>query len=708
MTATGDTMARRAVGNRDQAQAGMSLRDVILVGFYHKRIIIAVLLVSAVLSVLAWALSPIHYIAQSQLLVLVDHDQSGVPGLAGLQSILSADGGRATQSEAEFIRDRAIVTGMVAQLGADKLAPQLGHRRQFGLLPALPDDERRETAVDLAEKALKVVAQPDSNLIMVSFENSNRAVAMEAVDTLIDVYLRRRAQVFSNLRSPFLKDKAQSYADQLSRLEDQLAAERKKFHVLNLDREITLALDQLDGTVTRRQRQIERRASLVAEVAESEHAIHQLPAQVFDYVERNNHFERDETGTLLTKLYLERDKLQALYQEGDPQLDDIKRQIKVLEKIQSQPKNEPPTTREVRNPTLDFMNNHLDQLRAEAASVDSSIAELDRQTDEARRRVDELRTAERSLRALERSHTIIDQLYRETNQRAEAAELEEAAAAVKTANIQILERADASLRGTSNRTNLALAVLVGGMMLAGALTLVAAWNRRIFLLPEEVARSLHMPVLASFAEDESFTGAEATSQIIYLAGQLVFAQSESRTTGKIQIIATGEAEQRSDFAAALAVELAEGQSKRTLLLDLVDDGTAQWARFGRMAARDATDRRLVIAGTGTKRLDVSVAATTGEVNWQRANGEDMRRLFDSMADAYDVILIDAPAPRDSLVGLRLANVVDGSILTVRMEHTRAPVAEHLATQLLEAGGDLFGAVVTGRKFHIPKAIYRWF
>ena len=707
MIAPGETAARRT-GNRDQAEAGMTLRDVILVGFYHKRIILCVLAVSLGLSILAWALSPIHYTAQSQLLVLVDHDQSGIPGLAGLQSILSADGGRATQSEAEFIRDRAIVTGMVEQLGADKLAPQLAHRRLFGLLPPLSENERRETAVDLAERALKVVAQSDSNLIMVSFENGNRAVAMEAVDTLIDVYLRRRAQVFSNLRSPFLKEKAQSYADQLSQIEDQLAAERKKFHVLNLDREITLALDQLDGTVQRQQRQIERRASLAAEMAESEQAIRQLPAQVFDSVERNNHFERDETGTLLTKLYLERDKLQALYQEGDPQLDDIKRQIKVLEKIQSQPKNEPPTTREVRNPTLDFMNNHLDQLRAEAASVASSIAALDGQTDEARHRVDELRTAERSLRALERSHMIIDQLYRETNQRAEAAQLEEAAAAVKTANIQILERADASLRGTSNRTNLALAILVGGIMLAGALTLVAAWNRRIFLLPQEVARGLHMPVLAAFAEDEGFDGAEASSQIIYLAGQLVFAQTESRTTGKIQIIATGEAEQRSDFAAALAVEMADGQSKRTLLLDLVGDGTAQWTRFGRPAPRDGTDRRLGIAGTGTKRLDVSVGATTGEVKWQRANGEDMRLLFDSLGDTYDIILIDAPAPRDSLIGLRLAKVVDGSILMVRAEHTRAPVVGHLATQLMEAGGDLFGAVLTGRRFHIPKAIYRWF
>ena len=28
-------------------------------------------------------------------------------------------------------------------------------------------------------------------------------------------------------------------------------------------------------------------------------------------------------------------------------------------------------------------------------------------------------------------------------------------------------------------------------------------------------------------------------------------------------------------------------------------------------------------------------------------------------------------------------------------------------QILDAGGDMLGAVVTGRRFHIPRAIYRW-
>jgi Mrp family chromosome partitioning ATPase len=615
---------------------------------------------------------------------------------------------RATQSEAEFLRDRAVVRGMVQQVGADKLSPQLAHRRFFGLLSPEPEQDQIETAIDLAEKSLRVVAQPDSNLIQVSFENGNRAVAMQAVDALIDVYLKRRAEIFNNLRSPFLREKAKSYADQLSQIEDQLEAERKRYHVINLDQEITLALNQYDGTLQRRQRQVEQRASLVAEIATTEHSLQTLPKQVFDYVERNNHFERDETSTQLTKLYLERDKLKALYQDGEPQLADVERQIKVLEKVEREPKTEPPTTREVRNPTLDFLNNHLDELKIEAASVASSITELDRQTTEARRRVDELRTAERSLRGLERSHAIIDQLYRETNQRAEATEIEEAAAAVKTANIQILEHADASLRGTTNRTNLALAILVGGVMLSAALTLFAAWNRRIFLLPQEVARSLHMPVLATFTDGEPFDSPDATTQIIYLAGQLAFGSDQGPRTQKIQIISAGPAEQRAEFAAALATELAKGQSRRTLLLDLAGDGISHWSQLGSRPPRRKAGVHLTIAETDVKRLDVSVGAPTGEVNWQRANGEDLEQLFDALGDAYEIILVDAPAPRDSLVGLRLAGIVDGSILTVRCEHTRAPVASHLASQLLGAGGDLFGAVVTGRRFHIPKVIYRWF
>jgi len=44
---------------------------------------------------------------------------------------------------------------------------------------------------------------------------------------------------------------------------------------------------------------------------------------------------------------------------------------------------------------------------------------------------------------------------------------------------------------------------------------------------------------------------------------------------------------------------------------------------------------------------------------------------------------------------------------VRAEQTRALAAVRLRDAILEAGGDLLGMIFAGRRFHVPKAIYRW-
>jgi len=44
---------------------------------------------------------------------------------------------------------------------------------------------------------------------------------------------------------------------------------------------------------------------------------------------------------------------------------------------------------------------------------------------------------------------------------------------------------------------------------------------------------------------------------------------------------------------------------------------------------------------------------------------------------------------------------------VRAEVTRSPAATRLRDLVLEAGGGLLGFVFTGRKYYIPRWVYRW-
>jgi len=708
ITGGGGEAASVLSADRKTMGATLTLRDFIIVAFYNQRIIATVLVASLVLAAAAWIASPSRYTARLQLLVLVGREQSSSSGL-NAPSVVSVDGVRATNSEVEFLRDRAVLRNVVTIVGPDVIDPGIGRRRLFWLLPPSAPEVQVEKAVDRLQDWLKVAAPPDSTLVIITYQHKNRDTAILVANTLVQVYLQRRAEIYKNLRSPFLKQKVQSYARQLADIEQEMLVEKQKLDVLNIDQESLLALNRVDSVVQRRESELDRRAGISGEIQATKDNLAKIPGHVFDFEEKTDRVDNDDTDNLLTKLYLDRSRLDKQYQPGDPAVSDVNRQIEVLETLRKKPRRIISIDRSVRNPTFDFLNNHLMQLQVQEAAVNNAVAELDQQIANSQKRVDELRGADKTLQALQRTHQVIDQLYREVSQKAESAEIEEAEAAVKTANVRIVEDADASLHGSSEGLNIALAILAGGVFLAGALTLAAAWNRQVFLLPQEIEGDLGLPDLATFNDGQDFGKGGAAAQIAYLAGQLAVNRAEpSAGVRAIQVVSCGPGEERSAVARFLAMELAGGQNLRTLLLDLTDSDSDQWQSLGKLAPAAPWAGGLVIAPTGVEGLSVSVGATRADISWLRANGETLGTLFATLGTRHDVIVIDAPPAPQSLTAIRLAQVVDGSILVVRAEHSRLPAVRHLCAQLLGAGGDMFGAIMTGRRFHIPKALYRWF
>lgn len=690
---------------RAAAASGASFRDLVIVASYHWRMIVVVVLLAAMGGVAAMVMSPVLYTARSQVLVLPR--DAGIAGALG-GALLPFDSARATQAEAELIRDRGIVRAMVEKIGPDVLYPEIARPRFFGLLPAYPPNQRQEITIDVVLRALTVAAETTSNLLTVSYDHVSRDVALLAVDTLLEVYLERRAEIYRTARSPVLRARAEGYLTQLRAVEAEIRAKKAEFNIISLDQDVLLALRIYDSVIQRRLVQIERREAAIAQVASTERRLRELPGSVFDYSERTDKVDNDETDNVLTKLRLERDTLKLRYQDSEPRIEELNRQIQVLEDIKRQPRRDSSTKREVRNPTLDMMTNNLYQRRVEADAAIRSVVELDRQVEESKMRIEQLRVAEGAFQNLERSRQIFEQLYKEASQRAEVATFEEASVDSRGATIRVVDRADASVRGRSNGPSIAAASVIGGIMLAGVLTMLVSWNRQTFLMPEEVTRRLGLPVLASFSDGDGFSTQDGQAQIVFLAAQIAPTRSKTPSGAVvIQVVSSTRAERRSAVAAALACELAEGQNKRVVILDLNGEGDGQWKRFKGKDPVPVGNGDILTAQTEVPRLQVTYRATKGPINWLRIDARTLNDILTRLRTDYEMIVVDAPATRESLVALRLAKAVEGSIMAIRAEHTRAPSAARLRDQLLEAGGDIFGAVVTGRRFSVPRMIYRW-
>ncbi len=73
---------------------------------------------------------------------------------------------------------------------------------------------------------------------------------------------------------------------------------------------------------------------------------------------------------------------------------------------------------------------------------------------------------------------------------------------------------------------------------------------------------------------------------------------------------------------------------------------------------------------------------------------------------FDYIVIDSPALSLSDAALTFCSIVDGVILVVEAESTRAPIVHHLRERIIQHGGHILGVVFNKQRHYIPEWFYK--
>ncbi len=176
----------------------------------------------------------------------------------------------------------------------------------------------------------------------------------------------------------------------------------------------------------------------------------------------------------------------------------------------------------------------------------------------------------------------------------------------------------------------------------------------------------------------------------------------------VGFIASGAGEGTSSVAQAYARGVAS-QYRRVLLLDAgalpsddpVPSGGSLAGALATLAIRHdcANPNRRPRAGAGL----ATAGVPEGSVLWQLLPRAE---LWMALREAYDEVVIDLPAAAHSRIGLAVAPYCDGVAVVVEAERTRAPVVDHLLSQLRTVRARILGAVMNRRRFHLPQPIYR--
>ena len=87
--------------------------------------------------------------------------------------------------------------------------------------------------------------------------------------------------------------------------------------------------------------------------------------------------------------------------------------------------------------------------------------------------------------------------------------------------------------------------------------------------------------------------------------------------------------------------------------------------------------------------------------------DSMTSVFDRLRNEFDWIVLDGPPVTVYSDAGALGRLVDGAVLVVRAESTRAAVIENAKKRLEQSGTRVLGAVLNRRRYHIPDFIYKW-
>jgi uncharacterized protein involved in exopolysaccharide biosynthesis len=229
----------------------ISLREIVRIAIRQSRWLLAAFLVPIVVSVgLIFYISP-AYRAHAGLLVKSGREYSPWNGGENSQSVPNLTQQEEVNSEIEIITARATIEATIDRVGLSRLYPDLK-----------PEPVSRSIAADRFMKSLTVDPVKLSSVINLTFDNQDRKVAVDALDTLVSVYEERHLQIYGNNRSKvYLQDMEQD-RQELEALEHHREKLKLQSGIYDISRQRGALINQKAEAENGRREALARRETL--------------------------------------------------------------------------------------------------------------------------------------------------------------------------------------------------------------------------------------------------------------------------------------------------------------------------------------------------------------------------------------------------------------------------------------------------------------
>lgn len=470
-----------------------------LVAFLRRKVLF-VLVVSLVCAAGGAWLLLVQPLYQSSASLVVRFDNQSVPNIDRTRTetlpLGSNERREIIYSDADILRSPDVIRATIKALGLARVYPRIAAR-------PIGDEHKLDDAAQLFAANLVVDVGLQSDVINVTYLNTDPGVARDAVQQLLDQFYGQEATVYANPQLRFAEEEAAKAREKLTDAQNALASFKSEQKIADLAQQVKQLLLQRTDVETR----LNVAHARVAEAEHRESALKELlknvPANVSASAPGEQYRTVDDAESKLDALRAKRSQMASNYRPDSPLFQQVDAEIAALQAISRQRTKEA-QSRASSTPNVVRQNIDTDYIRASAEANSAREPErvLTAQLADINQHLAGLEAQRNKYDDMVRAVQIQNDTYRTLAIRYETARVEANRNAEKISAAAVIAAPAVPNRPARPRRKLvAVATVLAALILAtGSVLTIEALDDRL-TMPRDVVRALRLPVLATFTHD---------------------------------------------------------------------------------------------------------------------------------------------------------------------------------------------------------------
>jgi uncharacterized protein involved in exopolysaccharide biosynthesis len=466
----------------------LNVNDILFPLFKHKRSILFLTLVGLAAGVTVYFRYPPIYESHAKLLVRYVLERSAVDPISENQGSAAVPG-MVINTEVEILTSWDLALQVAEVIGPKKMLPQMG------------DAASKEAAAASISSGLNVSGHSGSNIILVTYKNRDRELAMQVLTELVNRYFNKHLEVHRSAGAfDFVAQQTDQVRARLSQTEDALKALKNKAGIISLAAGTTALNNELTQIHTELQTaeanlaEQRDRVKQMEEWASGQSSLPPLPRDSID--EQTRQYQR--VISQLGQLRKTEQDLLVRYTPNNVMVESTHKQITELEIEQRNLEKQFPDLPKRVQPAAEGQPLDLFSEKARLAAMEYKCAALRSRLTEILERMKQFSDIGQEIGDLERNKELEETNYKYFANTLEKARIDEALDPSKIPNITAVQRPSAPVLVTTMRDKIARGLGAGGLALGVAIALL----RELILnqtvrRPSELETRLQIPLLLS-------------------------------------------------------------------------------------------------------------------------------------------------------------------------------------------------------------------